>query len=87
VSLTGIKPLPRRKVWERINNEETMQFYPVFPWGIHGVNKPDLDIAINTWKYDTLAIKVRSGKGWKQDNIFAARLGLTKEAAELTLLS
>ena len=60
-----------------------MQLYPVFPWGIYGVGKPDLDIALNTWKYDTVAIKFRSYVGWKQDDIFAARLGLTKEASEL----
>jgi len=62
-----------------------MQLYPVFPWGIYGIGKPDLDIAINTWKYDTLALKFRSYVGWKQDNIWAARLGLTNEAAELAL--
>jgi hypothetical protein len=82
--VNGHKVLSPAQSWERINNEEDTQFYSVFPWGIHGLNKPDLDIALNTWKYDTLAIKVRSGKGWKQDNIFAARLGLTTEAAELT---
>ena len=31
-------------------------------------------------------LKFRSHVGWKQDNIFAARLGLTEEAAELNLL-
>lgn len=72
-------------LWERINNEETMQLYPVFPWGIYGVGKPNLNVAINTWKYDTLAMKFRSGVGWKQDNIFAARMGLTNDAAKLTL--
>jgi hypothetical protein len=72
------------KSWERVSNVESPQFYPVFPWGIYGVGKPGLNIALNTWKYDTLAIKFRSGIGWKQDNIFAARLSLTKEAAELT---
>jgi len=71
--------------WERINNVENMQFYTVFPWGIYGLNKPGLDTALNTWKYDTLAIKFRSAKGWKQDNIFAARLGLTQDAANLTV--
>ena len=81
----GHKTIAPAKVWERINNVESMQLYPVFPWGIYGVGKPDLDIAINTWKYDTLAIKFRSGFGWKQDNIFAARMGLTKEAADLTI--
>lgn len=82
--MNGVKMLSPAKSWERINNEECTQFYSVFPWGIYGINKPDYDLALNTWKYDTLAIKFRSGIGWKQDNIFAARLGLTIEAAALT---
>ena len=80
-NLTTIAPA---KVWERVNNTETPQLYPVFPWGIYGVGKPGLDTAINTFKYDTDAVKFRSHVGWKQDNIFAARLGLTNEAIELT---
>ncbi|WP_158827522.1 DUF5703 domain-containing protein [Mucilaginibacter lacusdianchii] len=80
----GHKTISPAITWERVNNTESMQLYPVFPWGIYGVGKPDLDVAINTWKYDTLAVKFRSGVGWKQDNIFAARLGLTDEAAQLT---
>lgn len=74
------------KLWERINNTESPQLYPVYPWGIYGLGRPGLDTAINTFKYDTDVLKFRSHIGWKQDNIFAARLGLTKEAAELTLL-
>jgi hypothetical protein len=73
------------RVWERVNNKESMQLYPVFPWGIYGVGRPGLDTAINTYKYDTDAIRFRSYIGWKQDNIFAARLGLTAEAATLTV--
>ena len=82
---SGHKTISPAAVWGRINNTEPMQLYPVFPWGIYAVGKPGLDIAINTWKYDTLAIKFRSHVGWKQDNIWAARLGLTNEAAELAL--
>jgi hypothetical protein len=41
---------------------------------------------LNTWKYDADAIKFRSHIGWKQDNIFAARLGLTEEASKYNLL-
>ncbi|MEO6315556.1 MAG: DUF5703 domain-containing protein [Chitinophagaceae bacterium] len=82
--MNGYKMLSPAQSWERINNVESPQFYSVFPWGIHGINKPAYDLALNTWNYDTLAIKFRSGIGWKQDNIFAARLGLTKEAAALT---
>ncbi|RRB02941.1 hypothetical protein EHT25_18425 [Larkinella rosea] len=74
------------KLWERINNVETPQLYPVFPWGIFGIGKPGLDTAINTYRFDRDALKFRSHVGWKQDNIFAARLGLTDEAARLTLL-
>ncbi len=72
--------------WERVNNTETPQLYPIFPYGIFGLTKTGLDTAINTYWYDTLAVKFRSHVGWKQDNIFAARLGLTEEAKRLTLL-
>jgi hypothetical protein len=73
------------RVWERTNNTETPQLYPVFPWGIYGLGRNGLDTALNTWKYDTDVVKWRGFKGWRQDNIFAARLGLTEEAATLTL--
>lgn len=74
------------KLWERINNTESPQLYPVFPWGIYGLGKPGLDTARNTYWYDSDVLKFRSHIGWKQDNIFAARLGLTEEAARLTTL-
>jgi hypothetical protein len=72
------------KLWERLNNKECPQLYPVFPWGQYGVGKPGLDTAINTFKHDTDALKFRTYVGWHQDNIFAARLGLTSEALQLT---
>lgn len=72
--------------WERLNNEESPQLYPVFPWGMYGVGKPDLDVARNTFLLDTNVQKFKSHVGWKQDNVFAARLGLTDEAARLTTL-
>lgn len=82
----GQKTIAPARLWERINNIESPQLYPVFPWGIYGVGKPGLDVARNTYLLDTNAIKFRSHVGWKQDNIFAARLGLTDEAARLTTL-
>ena len=84
--LEGQKVLAPAQSWERINNTEVPQLYPVYPWGIYGIGKPDLEIARNTWKLDPDAIKFRSHVGWKQDNIFAARLGLTSEAAKYTKL-
>jgi hypothetical protein len=74
------------KLWERINNTECPQLYPVYPWGIYGIGQPGLDTAINTYKYDPDVMKFRDHISWKQHNIFAARLGLTEEAYELTEL-
>ncbi|MET0394016.1 MAG: DUF5703 domain-containing protein [Chitinophagaceae bacterium] len=72
------------KSWERVNNTESPQLYPVFPWGIYGVGKSGLDTALNTWRYDTNVIRFRSHLGWKQDNIWAARLGLANDAWKYT---
>ncbi len=69
--------------WERIQNTETPQLYPVFPWRIYGLGRPNLEIARNTYFKDSHAIKMHSSKGWKQDNIWAACLGLEKEAIQL----
>ncbi len=84
-AFNGHPTISPAKTWERINNVESPQLYPVFPWGMYGVGKPGLDTAINTFRYDADVLKFRSHVGWKQDNIFAARLGLTTEAANLTL--
>ena len=85
-SINGHTAIAPAKTWERINNEEPMALYPVFPWGIYGVGKPGLDTALNTWNYDPDALRFRSHKGWKQDNIWAARLGLREEAWRLNEL-
>ena len=85
-TVDGREMIAPAKTWERINNVETPQLYPVFPWRIYGVGKPDLEIARNTYLYDPDALSFRSHIGWKQDNIWAACLGLTDEAARLTRL-
>ena len=93
--LQRIPPIPHRIVdgkemiapamaWERINNEESPQLYPVFPWRLYGLGRDNLEIARNTYLYDPDVVRFRSSKGWKQDNIWAACLGLTEEAARLT---
>ena len=69
--------------YERVQNVETTQLYPVFPWRMYGVGRPDLQIARNTYQNDSLALKFRSHVGWKQDLIWAACLGMTDEAARL----
>ena len=83
-SFNGHPTISPAKTWERVNNVESTQLYPVFPWGIYGVGKPGLDTAINTWLYDTNVIKFKSHIGWKQDNIWAARLGFADDAWKYT---
>ena len=72
--------------YERVQNEESTHLYPVFPWRMYGVGRPDLKVAVKTYKNDFLARQFRSHVGWKQDAIWAACLGLTEEAARLVLL-
>jgi hypothetical protein len=85
-SFNGHPTIAPAKTWERVNNTESPQLYTVFPWGIFGVGKTGIDTALNTWNYDSNVVKFRSHVGWKQDNIWAARLGLTEEAWKLTSL-
>lgn len=85
-NLNGKTMISPAKTWERINNVESPQLYPVFPWRIFGVGKDSLEIAQNTYFYDSDALKFRSYIGWKQDNIFAACLGLTDEAKRLNTI-
>ncbi|SFC14622.1 hypothetical protein SAMN05421747_10569 [Parapedobacter composti] len=82
----GKTMLSPAKLWERVNNTEAPQLYPVFPWGQYGIGLPGLDTARNTYWHDPDLLKFRSHIGWKQDNIFAARLGLTEEATKYTAL-
>jgi len=84
-NIDGHKTLSPAKLWERVNNTEVPQLYPVYPWGIYGLGRPGLEIAKNTWHFDPDVKKFRSHIGWKQDNIFAARMGMTDEAAHFTL--
>lgn len=81
----GHKTISPAWVWARINNQEIPQLYPVYPWGIYGIGKPDLDLAINTWKYGTDLPNQKNHISWHQDAIFCARLGLTEEAAAITI--
>jgi hypothetical protein len=83
--MNGHKVIAPAKSFERINNTEIPQLYPVYPWGIYGVGKPDLQIAIDTWRYGIEREDQKHFQSWHQDNIFCARMGLTEEAADLAI--
>lgn len=54
------------------SNSEVPELYPVFPYKIFGINKPDYELAVNTYK----EAKNLSGICWQQGDVLAAYLGL-----------
>lgn len=71
--------------WMRIQNVESPQLYPVFPWRIYGLGRPNIEIARNTYCDDDYVQQMRSSRGWKQDNIWAPLLGMRDDAKRLTM--
>lgn len=80
----GKRVIAPAKSWSDIMNVELPQLYPVFPYGLYGLGKPDLQTAVDTYFAPAEAEGQRDYISWHQDNIFAARLGLVDEAARLT---
>ena len=87
--LTFYKVISPAEEWQRErwdNNMELPQLYPVFPFQLYGVGRPDLELARNTWKYGySDEMRQKSYFGWFQGGIFTACLGLTEEAREYLL--
>ena len=81
----GHRVIKPAESWETVANQEIPELYPVFPYGIYGLNKPDLETAINTWHYGESNRKRSFVDCWSQVGIFAARLGLVDEAARLVI--
>ncbi len=84
--MNGKKMISPAQWWERVNNTESPQLYPVFPWRFYGVGQEGIETARNTYLHDPDVQKFKSHVGWKQHLIWAACLGLTEEAKALALL-
>jgi len=94
--LKRIPPFPIKEVdgrhimqpaesWHHYQNCEIPQFYPIFPFALYGVGKPDLQMFIDTWRYGDWVPMAKSHISWHQNGIFFARMGLTEEAAEYNI--
>jgi hypothetical protein len=68
--------LPAREILSRKQNSENPELYGIFPYRLFGLGKPGLELARAT--FDARALK--EYRGWRQDAIQAALLGLTGEA-------
>jgi len=77
--VNGVELLRPAESYSRKSNSENPELYAVFPYRLYGVGRPELAMA-----RDTYARRAnRHNKGWCQDSIQAACLGLGDEAARL----
>jgi len=63
----------------RKSNCENPELYAVFPFRVYGVDKPDLQLARDTYSVRTH----KDSSGWQQNAIQAAYLGLANDAAAM----
>lgn len=68
-----------------IHNCEMPQLYPVFPYGLYGIGKPELERAIHTAKYTVETEQQLSHISWQNMGIQYARLQMKAEAQEFLL--
>ncbi|KAK1975702.1 hypothetical protein LZ30DRAFT_807420, partial [Colletotrichum cereale] len=67
-------------------NDEPTAMYSVFPWGEYGLGQPtNLSYAMHTYFNDTESADYHGTYGWRQDQIWFARMGLTDLAANNTI--
>jgi hypothetical protein len=83
--MNGYPVIAPAETWDRIINQEFPQLYPVFPWGLFGLGKPELELAIHTWLYGYDEDWQKNHISWHQDAIFCARMGLTGDARDITI--
>jgi len=77
--------------WEKYQNCECPQFYPLFPFNRFHMSKQNhlfeeneiIEVFRNTWEQGIFPKGMV--KSWHQDGIFFARMGMTEEAAEYNI--
>jgi len=75
----GVKLLRPAATFAASSNSENPELYAVFPFPLYGVGRPDLAMARATFDKRTN----HHNRGWCQDSIQAACLGLGEEAGRL----
>lgn len=85
----GYQVFPPAESWELEGDQANMEFpqlYTLFPFETYSFDTPEgLDIAKNTWLYNSKASAQKNYICWFQGGIYAAHLGLTNEAKSYAL--
>ena len=66
--------------YQRYQNVECPQFYPLFPFNRFALGQADMEVFRDTWKHGTFPKNMVIS--WHQDGIFFARMGMVKTAAD-----
>jgi len=69
----------------RHHHAHSTEMYPLYPYQIFGLGLPDFELIRGTWLYGVPEAHRFSYRAWPQGNIHYARLGFTREAAELAI--
>ncbi len=72
----GKNMLAPADVFKNKHNAENPELYAVYPFKLYGLGKPEIEMGINAYN----ARDPKGNFGWRQDDLFAALLGLTDEA-------
>lgn len=71
--------------WSRFSVGEIPELYSIFPYGLYGIGKPELELARYTWTDCLRARQKKAKEPWYQGGIFTARLGITCEAKQIAI--
>lgn len=81
--LPGTDFLPAAQVHhKRKENWEDPELYAIFPYALYGAGMPDYEAMLSTYQK---RLNPEPRYGWSQTGIWAARLGLADEAADVLL--
>jgi hypothetical protein len=66
--------------WRKFSVGEIPELYSVFPYGLYGVGRENVELARYTWTDCLMERQKKMKEPWYQGGIFAARLGFTEDA-------
>lgn len=78
--IDGARSIQPAESWQRYQNFECPQFYPLFPFNRFALGRDDLAAFRHAWEHGKFPKNMV--QSWHQDGIFLARMGLTADAAD-----
>ncbi|MBI9061886.1 MAG: hypothetical protein JEZ14_07840 [Marinilabiliaceae bacterium] len=77
-TIDGVRRISPAQEYGKASNQENPSLYPVFPYALYGVGRPNLDLAQNTYR----TRRIKENTCWYQDAIHAANVGFAEDAQE-----